>query len=407
MTVAESGQVPRPVQALIVSFVPLYLAQGFLTIVIGAWLVTVGFTAVQAGTLIALEGVTFILTSIPLGVASDVYGRKTLLLLGAFSGAAGFLAFSLTTSFEVMAGICALLGFSEAASLTTWNALLADMTDGSNRNKAFSLSFVVSNLSTGAGLLLPGTFPLFEGYLGLTNYSLHRDALFVIGLAAFVAPFASMAVLRRVAESHREGGSAGTRDWSTLAKLSFVGSTIGLGAGFVVPLIGSWFFFRFGVPDSSSGPILALSNILIGSSAVASPWLAARFGQLKAILLTTGSSMVFMVSMAFVPSFAIAAGVYVVRSGLMNMSGPLMDSFSMSIFPPQQRGVVSAVSNIMFRLPNSLSTYFGGLILAAGFLQLPFFVAGSLYLVGLGGFYAFFVARGTYPRHPVYTEPEA
>jgi len=30
------------------------------------------------------------------------------------------------------------------------------------------------------------------------------------------------------------------------------------------------------------------------------------------------------------------------------MAGPLMDSFSMSIFPAEQRGLVSALSNITF-----------------------------------------------------------
>jgi predicted MFS family arabinose efflux permease len=106
--------------------------------------------------------------------------------------------------------------------------------------------------------------------------------------------------------------------------------------------------------------------------------------------------MLFMLSMAFIPIFALAAGVYIVRSALMNMAGPLMDSFSMSIFPAEQRGLVSALSNITFRLPNSLSTYFGGLILGLGLLQLPFFIASAFYITGLTAFYIFFVATKRY-----------
>src|SRR5207245_9728328 len=75
----------------------------------------------------------------------------------------------------------------------------------------------------------------------------------------------------------------------------------------------------------------------------------------------------------------------------MNMAGPLMDSFSMSIFPAEQRGLVSALSNITFRLPNSLSTYFGGVILGLGLLQLPFFIASAFYITGLTALYIFFV----------------
>jgi hypothetical protein len=50
----------------------------------------------------------------------------------------------------------------------------------------------------------------------------------------------------------------------------------------------------------------------------------------------------------------------------------------------------------MFRLPNSVSTYFGGFILTFGLLQLPFFIASALYIVGLAGFYFFFVATRKY-----------
>src|SRR5207245_4073388 len=140
-------------------------------------------------------------------------------------------------------------------------------------------------------------------------------------------------------------------------------STLGFGAGFIITLVGPCFYHRFNLSDSYRRPLLAFSNLLIGFSAYASPRLATRFGQMRAIILVTGSSMLFMLSMAFIPIFALAAGVYIVRSALMNMAGPLMDSFSMSIFPAEQRGLFSALSNIPFRLPNSLSTYFGGFIL--------------------------------------------
>jgi MFS family permease len=378
--------VPATVSLLVLSFIPLFLSLGFLQIVIGAWLVTVGFTAVQAGTLIAAQGMAAIATSIPLGVISDVYGRKHLLTLGALSGALALFAFALTTDFWYLFAISAVLGFTEGAAVTTWNALLADLTDASNRNKVFSLSFVMVNVTTGVGLVLPGAFPALQRFVGLSNYVIHRETLLLLGSASFITPLIIYVLLRRHKETHNPTGRwSGLRNTGTLAKLGFVGSTIGFGAGFIIPLVGAWFFYRFGVGDEFSGPILAFSNILIGFSAVASPRLASRFGQMRAILLTTGSSMLFMLSMAFIPAFALAAGIYIVRSALMNMAGLLIDSFSMSIFPADQRGVVSALSNIMFRLPNSVSTYFGGFILGLGLLQLPFFVASALYIVGACG----------------------
>ena len=389
---------PTPAKAilLILSFIPIFLGVGFLSIVLGAWFVTVGFTAAQAGALISAQGITVVVSSIPLGIVSDIYGRKRLLILGNLAGAVGLLGFALTTDFWYLLFVSVALGLAEGASVTTWNALLADITDSTNRNHVFSLSFIMINVTTGVGLVLPAVFPPLQSLFGLSSYAIHRQALLVIGLVSFISPLMFYLLLRNHAETHNpEHKWTGLKNWGTLLKLGFTGTTIGFGAGFIVPLVGSWFFYRFAVGDSVTGPILALSNILIGFSAVASPRLASKFGQMEAIMLTTGSSMLFMLSMAFIPAFEAAAGVYVVRTALMNMAGPLLDSFSMSIFPANQRGVVSAMSNVMFRLPNSVSTYFGGVILGLGMLQLPFFIASGLYIVGLAGFYFFFVLNRT------------
>jgi len=382
---------------LILSFVPVFLGLGFLYIVLGAWIVTVGFTAEQAGLLIATQGIAVVLTSIPLGIVSDIYGRKHLLILGNLAGAAALLVFAMTTNFLYLIFASVVLGFAEGASVTTWNALLADLTDNSNRNRVFSLSFIMINVTTGIGLVLPGAFPALQSLTGLTNYTIHRQTLLILGLASFISPLMFYILLRNHRETHNpERRWSGLANKGTLAKLGFVASTIGFGAGFIIPLVGAWFYYRFNVSDSYSGPILAFANILIGFSGYASPRLATRFGQMRAIILTTGSSMLFMLSMAFIPIFALAAGVYIVRAALMNMAGPLIDSFSMSIFPAEQRGLVSALSNITFRLPNSLSTYFGGFILGLRLLQLPFFIASAFYIIGLAGFYIFFVATKRY-----------
>ena len=56
--------VPARVSLLILSFAPQFLAVGFIQIVLGAWLVTVGFTAVQAGALISAQGIATILEAV-------------------------------------------------------------------------------------------------------------------------------------------------------------------------------------------------------------------------------------------------------------------------------------------------------------------------------------------------------
>ena len=382
---------------IVLVLAPTFLDVGFLQVVISAWLPSIGFTAFQVGILIGVQAALAVISAIPLGIVSDIYGRRLILISASLAGSLGLLAFGLTTDFGLLVAASAVLGIAEGALVAVWNALLADFTSGESRNKIFSLSYVMTNVASGVGLFLPGLFPFISGPLGLTSYAIHRSTLEILGLLSFLSPAGILVLLWRHKETvNPERKFRGFKNLGFLYRLGIVAGAIGFGAGFIIPLVGTWFYLRFSVADSFSGPLLAISSILIGLAAFVSPRLARRFGQTNAIMLTTGSSMVFMLSMAFIPDVYVAALFYIIRTGLMNMSGPLMDSFSMSLFPPEQRGLVSAVSNTVFRLPNSVSSVFGGLILGLGLLELPFIIASVLYILGLVAFFFFFVVSSKY-----------
>src|SRR5207237_3667751 len=135
-------------------------------------------------------------------IITDIDGRKKLLVLGNLAGAAALLVFAVTTSFLYLISASVALGFAEGASVTTWNALLADLTDNSNRNRVFSLSFIMINVTTGIGLVLPGAFPALQSLTGLTNYALHRATLLILGLAGFISPLMLYVLLRNHLQTH-------------------------------------------------------------------------------------------------------------------------------------------------------------------------------------------------------------
>jgi MFS family permease len=175
-----------------------------------------------------------------------------------------------------------------------------------------------------------------------------------------------------------------------LLKFSGINSLIGLGAGFIIPLIPTWFFLKFAVPDTYSGPLLAVASATMGLGAVFSPRLAVKVGSVRAIVLTQGLSLVFMVALAFEGNVLAAAITYVIRAMLMNMSQPLQDSYLMSIVVPEQRGFASSVNSVIWRIPNSITTIAGGVILYSGNFALPFILAGAFYAVEISLFYPTF-----------------
>jgi predicted MFS family arabinose efflux permease len=62
----------------------------------------------------------------------------------------------------------------------------------------------------------------------------------------------------------------------------------------------------------------------------------------------------------------------------------------MGIVTQEERGLASAINTVVWRLPNSISTIIGGILLASGIFDLPFYIATALYMVAIGIFYSQF-----------------
>ncbi|MGF3498851.1 MAG: MFS transporter [Candidatus Methanosuratincola sp.] len=361
----------------------------YLSIYIAAYLPEAGVPATTIGMLLGVEGLAMAVMAIPFGILSDRKGRKRLLILGSFAPAPVFFAFALSTDPVVMVTAIALGGVFEGVYLATVNALVADQTTLENRNVAFTLSFILGGAGYALGTTLPFFIPELVSLLGVDKAAIHNSLLYLFGFMNLLVPVALYYILREVRENVKPG-AASLKGLGVLLKFSGINSIIGLGAGFIIPLIPTWLFLKFAVPDSYSGPILAISSATIGLGAAFSPRLASKLGTVKAVVLTQGLSLAFMVALAFTGDFATAAVIYIIRTGLMNMATPLLDAYLMGIVKPEQRGFASSLNSVIWRIPNSVTTIIGGAILASGNYELPFLIAGAFYIVGIFLFYETF-----------------
>ena len=205
-----------------------------------------------------------------------------------------------------------------------------------------------------------------------------------------MTPLIVYAIFKNYKETVNPGKLIRGPNFRLLLKFSGINGIIGLGAGFIIPLIPTWLFLKFQLSDTVSGPVLAVSSLTIAMAAVLSPRISGRLGVLRAILTTQGLSTAFMLSLALVPTAALAISLYIIRAALMNMASPLIDSYLMGIMTQEERGLASAVNTVIWRLPNSVSTIIGGVILAAGIFDLPFYLATALYMFAIGLFYSQF-----------------
>ncbi|MDW5561735.1 MAG: MFS transporter [Methanomassiliicoccus sp.] len=390
------GSVPRRVGWLILLMSFSSLATGYFWVATSAYLPQIGVSSGSVGLLLAINGVVFILVAIPLGVLADRVGRKQILILGVMGMPPALLIYAMTSEVAFLMLASVIAGAAEGAFMTTWNALIADMASGEGRKEAFTLSFIVTAAGAGAGYALPYTFPFIAGLGGWTVTRVHEVFFVIIALVALITPLSLARLLREYRESPGERMALRKgRNLGPMLKFSALNSIIGLGAGFIIPLIPTWLFLRYGVADNLSGPLLALASLTMGFASIASTGLARRFGTVKAIALCQGSSTVFMLALAFAPDPATAGGLYVVRAMLMNMSNPLSDSFLMGIVTKEERGLASAINSIVWRLPNSVTTVVGGFLLGMGLYAEPFYLATLFYAISVALFFLIF--RGMEP----------
>ncbi len=385
-------KVPAQVKWLILLTSFSSIGYGYLTTAIAAYLPEQGVDSGHVGLIIGLSGLAMIISAIPFGLMSDRLGRKRLLLAGLALLPFSMFICSLSTDPNLYLVAAIISGVAEGAILSTWNAMIADQTNVDNREMAFSMSFIVNGALSGLGFALPLAFPLLMDIGGWTSVQLHSWTFVLLGLVTLLSPVTVHHLLRDYHDTApsaklRRGSFLKERSKKTLLRFSINNTLIGLGAGLIIPLIPTWFFLRYGIPDSFSGPLLALSSLSIGVAAIFSPRLAQRYGQVPAIVMTQGFSTIFMLAIPFVPGAIYAGAVYLVRSAMMNMAGPIMDSYLMGIVDKEDRGLASAINSIVWRVPNSVTTVIGGAMLAAGYFALPFVLAALIYIGAVTAFW--------------------
>ena len=384
---------PKEAKYLIYSSIFPSLAYGMFYTDLSYFLTTIqGLSYALMGTVITLMGVSTVIASIPLGIAADKYGRKGFLILGNVLASAIIAVFALTTNPAVLLVAALVEGISEASFSASTNALLAEKAGNTRRNSAFSLAGFAQGIAFGVGSFMIPIVVIFAS-LGLTNKESH--ALLYVILAAL--SLASTLIMLKISESKNlKKAGAGVKELlprkskDVLMKYVLTSAIIAFGAGMVVPLMTAWLKLQYGISDAISGPILGVSNIVIGVATLTAPPLARRIGIVKAIVVTQAFSTIFMFTTPLSPDYVSASVVYTSRSFLMNMASPLQQSMIMGLVAEDERGAASGISAALWRLPNALSSFIGAYLMGIGLLAAPFFLAALLYIVSIALFWLYF-----------------
>ena len=404
-------QLPRDGWLLFASrFVRLF-AYGSLSVVLVFYLVGLGLTEPQTGTLLTLTLAGDTLISLYLTTRADRIGRRRALVVGAALMTAAGLAFAVTHSFWLLLvagtiGVISPSGNEVGPFLPIEQAALSHVTTDRNRTEVLAWYTLVGSVATALGALAAGFAARGVSHTAAPSASAYRGIVILYAAigAALVALFAALSrgvedssSARREVSPATIGSLSGlTHSRVVVAKLAGLFALDAFGGGFVIQSFAAyWFYLRFGIDPATLGAIFFWANILAGASALLASRLASRIGLIRTMVATHIPSNVLLMLVPLMPTLPLAVLVLLVRFSISQMDVPTRQSYLMAVVRPEERSAAAGVAGVARTIGASISPLFVGIMFARpNLIDMPFFIAGTLKITyDLLLYYAFATLR--------------
>jgi len=275
------------------------------------------------------------------------------------------------------------MGRDRGASLVIEQAVLPATTSDEHRTRAFAWYNVLQDVGHAFGGLLAALPATLRQLGGVGEVASLRAAVVVYALlllaTAGLYPWLSSAV-EAPTRNRRARVSPQTR--RMLWKISALFTLDSLGGGFLTAALLSFFFFeRFGVGVGVIGPLFFAARVANALSHFAAAWLARRIGLVNTMVFTHIPSSLLLATVAVAPSFPIAALLFLLREGLVEMDVPTRQSYVMAVVRPEERTIASGVTHLVRMGAWAVAPPLAGLLMHGGALATPLIIGAAMKIV--------------------------
>ena len=354
-------------------------------VLLGVYLAKLRLDAVQVGVVVGLGLAGAALAALIVTLVGDRLGRRRALLALAFLGAAGTGVAASASRIEVLAaaafvGMLNGMGRDRGAALVLEQAILPAVTGEKRRTLGFAWYSAAQDIGHAIGALLAGAPVLLQRSAGLEQLASFRwmlavNAGLLLGTAVLYL-LLSPAVETLSAPSPRHSPE---RARSALWKLSALFGLDALAGGFLTTSLLAFFFFeRFKASEAMIALLFFGARVANTFSHFGAAWIAARIGLVRTMVFTHLPSSVLLLTVPFAPSFRVAAALFLLREGLVEMDVPTRQSYVMAIVRPEDRTFASGVTNLVRLGGWALAPGFAGLLMQGTALGAPLVVGAAM-----------------------------
>jgi MFS family permease len=157
-----------------------------------------------------------------------------------------------------------------------------------------------------------------------------------------------------------------------LWKISSLFSVDSLAGGFLTTALLAFFFHeRFGAGEVAVGILFFLARVANAFSHLGAAWLARRIGLVNTMVFTHVPSSLLLMTVPFAPSFPVAAILFVLREGLVEMDVPTRQSYVMAVVRPEERTFASGVTHLVRLASWAVAPAFAGVLMRGPRWALP------------------------------------
>ena len=364
------------------------VATGMIGVLLGIYLSELRLSANAIGLIVAVGLAGAAAATLFATLYADVTGhRRTLfsLALASFAGAL-LLAFSghpFALGLAALIGMVNGMGRDRGAALVIEQAALPATVSDRERTMAFAKYNVLQDVGHALGSLL-AALPSALQHVGVAG----ELGSFRVSIAVYAAlsllPALAYWRLSPKIEAPRVGGTIRVSPESRviLWKISSLFAIDSLAGGFLTTALLSYFFHeRFGVGVDAIGLLFFAARIANAGSHLAAAWLARRIGLVNTMVFTHIPSSLLLATVPFMPTFPIAAALFLLREGLVEMDVPTRQSYVMAVVRPEERAFASGVTHLVRLGGWALAPAVAGLLMSGASLAVPLFVGAGMKII--------------------------
>jgi MFS family permease len=354
-------------------------------VLIGTYLARLGMTGPRLGAIISTGLGGAAVAAVVATFLADRIGRRRFLValtLLSVLGTAMFAVFDgpFALAAAAFVGMLNGMGRDRGAALIVEQGVLPSTATNENRTLVIAWYTMLQDIGHAAGSMLAGLPALFAAAGAAKGLDGHRLAFLlcaVMGLVA-IALYSRLGDAVETAKRDRKLVVA-RRSREILVKISALFAVDSLAGGFLTTAMLSFFFFeRFGVTEVVIGALFFGARLMNAVSHLGAAWLAKRMGLVKTMVFTHIPSSLLLLTVAFAPNFAVAASLFLLREGLVEMDVPTRQSYVMAMVQPEERTFASGVTNLVRLVGWAVAPVFAGLVMTGDSMYLPLVIGAGM-----------------------------